>query len=287
MKCSKCGAEILSGNLYCTECGEEIHMVPVFEPEVEIKLDETMNRIVDDVAEGPMRTAKKQRVISKKSRYLTAMIILIVLGIVVCIFSLQYLFNSVEYHVNRGNQLADNSEYVEAIEYYERALEIDDSNYEVLVYLARCYDILQDEERFETYLLRIISHPLSAEENILTAYDKLISLYIEKNSYQMIDSLLKDCNNGNVVALYGKYMVSDPEFSYEAGYYKEIIPLKITAGENETIYYTMDGSEPTVESEVFNMPIFMDDGEYEIKAICVNQYGVVSKVVTKEYQIDL
>lgn len=287
MKCNKCGAEIIEGKLYCTECGEEVHMVPIFEPEVETRLDESMSRIMDDVTGQKHKRFKGEPVLKKKKHYLAVIVIVVIIGIIVCVFSLRYLFSSPEYLINRGHQCADSREYDKAIEYYEQVPDLESQHGEVLIYLARCYKALQDEEQFTKCLLLIIDSQYSAEEDIIVAYDELISLYIEKKSYQMIDSLLKDCNNKNVVKLYEKYMVSEPVFSYEAGYYREIIPLKITADENETVYYTMDGSEPTVNSEVFNMPVFMDEGEYEIKAISVNEYGVVSKVVTKEYQIEL
>ena len=81
-------------------------------------------------------------------------------------------------------------------------------------------------------------------------------------------------------------MVSEPKFSHEPGYYKEIIPLKITSEKDETIYYTMDGSTPTTESMVYSTPIFLEDGEYEIRAICVDRNGVESDVVVGKYQIE-
>ena len=34
MKCPNCGAEMEEGKLYCEHCGEDIHIVPDFEPEV-------------------------------------------------------------------------------------------------------------------------------------------------------------------------------------------------------------------------------------------------------------
>jgi hypothetical protein len=85
---------------------------------------------------------------------------------------------------------------------------------------------------------------------------------------------------------YWQFLVAEPIFSHEEGLYKEIIPLKITCEEDETVYYTMDGSVPTTESQVYKNLIFLDTGEYVIKAICVNEYGVVSKVIVKEYQIE-
>ena len=39
MKCPKCGVDIQEGKLLCESCGEEIHIVPDFEPEIENRID--------------------------------------------------------------------------------------------------------------------------------------------------------------------------------------------------------------------------------------------------------
>ena len=39
------------GKLYCEHCGEDIHIVPDFEPELERSLELTMNGILEDLDE--------------------------------------------------------------------------------------------------------------------------------------------------------------------------------------------------------------------------------------------
>ena len=41
MKCPKCGTEMKDDHLYCEHCGEEIYIVPDFEPEIELNLEQT------------------------------------------------------------------------------------------------------------------------------------------------------------------------------------------------------------------------------------------------------
>ena len=40
MKCPNCGKELKDGKLLCEFCGDEIHIVPDFEPEIENKIEE-------------------------------------------------------------------------------------------------------------------------------------------------------------------------------------------------------------------------------------------------------
>ena len=42
MKCPNCGEEMAEGSLYCEHCGEDIHIVPDFEPELEKSIAKTM-----------------------------------------------------------------------------------------------------------------------------------------------------------------------------------------------------------------------------------------------------
>ena len=282
MKCIKCGAELPEGKMYCAECGEEIHIVPDFEAEVESQIDETMNHIMDEMAGQSVSHAPK----AKKHRILLWIIIAVVIGMIVCIYALYYLYSSTEYQLNRGNYYAMNADYYKAIEYYEKVEAKEEDNIPVYWSLIKCYDALNNFEQYEAYLYKVIQCEYATENDLFLAYHYLILLYCEKNNYQMIDSLLKSCNNEEVIAKYSEYMVSEPKFSHEAGYYKEIIPLKIKCEEDEVVYYTIDGSMPNTESKVYSGPIFLEDGEYEIRAISVNKYGVVSDVVTKEYQIE-
>lgn len=285
MKCEKCGAEIPNGNLYCENCGEEIHIVPVFEPEVEIQLDEAMHRIQDDMAEQFEMTVPRRR--KKRHHYLAWIIVLVIICIISGIFALTYLYKSPVYQINWGNVFADRGEYIEAIECYERALTGGASEpVQIYQYMVQCYELLGYEGKYEEYLLKIILHPQATEDELLLAYTKLISFYSDGKNYNTINSLLKSCNNDKIISIYKDFMVSLPKFSHEPGYYKEIIPLKITSSKGDTVYYTMDGSTPTTESRVYSTPIFLEDGEYEIKAVCVDQNGVVSDVVVGEYQID-
>ena len=53
MKCPNCGAEMEEGKLYCEHCGEDIHIVPDFEPEVEYNMEQTMSDIVKEMEPEP------------------------------------------------------------------------------------------------------------------------------------------------------------------------------------------------------------------------------------------
>ena len=53
--------------------------------------------------------------------------------------------------------------------------------------------------------------------------------------------------------------LEEPEFSHESGFYEEAFELTISANAGETIYYTLDGSIPTKESEVYDGGIWIQN----------------------------
>lgn len=106
-----------------------------------------------------------------------------------------------------------------------------------------------------------------------------------------------------------------PVFSYESGLYEEAFTLKLEAGKNETIYYTLDGSKPTKESAVYENGIHIDNIseqpnvcnsvgkvvqewlDYEpsnypvdkaviVRAVAMNEKNQASEVVTNTYFVD-
>ncbi len=54
-------------------------------------------------------------------------------------------------------------------------------------------------------------------------------------------------------------LLEKPELSAESGFYEEDFFLEITVPENTSVYYTLDGSEPTRESLLYTEPIWISD----------------------------
>lgn len=104
--------------------------------------------------------------------------------------------------------------------------------------------------------------------------------------------------------------LNPPVFSTKSGFYLQPFELTLSAREGEKIYYTVDGSNPTVTSELYTAPFMIQDassmdnsyadieniardGDYQpsdlidkgtvVKAVCVNESGETSEVVSQVY----
>lgn len=59
-------------------------------------------------------------------------------------------------------------------------------------------------------------------------------------------------------------LLEPPNFSHQQGFYNESFDLSVTHPEEDvTIYYTLDGSTPTDQSEIYNCPLTIEDRSLE------------------------
>ena len=90
---------------------------------------------------------------------------------------------------------------------------------------------------------------------------------------------------GDVIEL-GKlnFITPEPKFSPSNTYFVNSIEISIEAEPGSTIYYTKDGSDPTVKSTEYTAP-FSITADTVIKAFATIDNLVPSAIVTKEYKI--
>ena len=153
--------------------------------------------------------------------------------------------------------------------------------------LADIYFQKNNKMEYEYLLREIVTDPAATTEQLESAYGKLIAIYAARDDYKTIDDLLQNCGNVNIMSKYQSYMAMEPEFSLQEGYYTSIQPLKLTTFGSGKIYYTMDGSEPDADSSLYTAPILLESGDYCVKAIYINENDISSKVVTKDYHIEI
>ncbi len=291
MNCPKCGADMKEDTLYCETCGEDIHIVPDFEPELEFSLSNTLNQIKEDVNEeiGTILEEESFKKNNPKKRS-SFFIISIVGGGIVCALViigviLAYQYNSYDYQIQKAVSCTAVNQYDKAVRHYNRAIEISDTNIENYFALAEVYYMKKNKVEYEFFLREIINNPRTNEEQLERAYKKIITIYKDRGEFDTINEMLWESNDEEIQSTYQAYLAKPPHFSYEEGTYDKIVPLKLSSSVAGKIYYTLDGSEPNENSMLYTAPIFLENDEYIIKAYFENQYGVCSEVVTKKYLV--
>lgn len=306
MKCPNCGKEIEEGHLICEACGNEIQIVPDFEPEIENSITETLftlaalqeNEQTGEDDRQNIQSADKEKLeaeeesrieeIANRSHKIGVMIAIVIVFVIAAISYFVYSNHTetVDYKVDKAKEYAANGEYAKAIEYLDSAYERDDTQSQILFLKADYSYLMSDNESALQTLKMVIDKGIYPYEDVEEAYDKMIAIYAKEERYEEINELLLSCGEDTIVTMFQGYLAKEPDFSYAEGDYDMVIPLKLSSNTAGTIYYTTDGSMPNEHSNIYTAPLFLENGEYKISAVFVNDYGIKSEVVSKTYHIN-
>lgn len=337
MKCPKCGKTLPEGKLFCENCGEEINIVPDYDPDSDISID--LGNVFDHTKEIDTREIKKQKsaktpnqvkvrkdsvieyddedefddedhsyfdsdetiglsdtkelifnmiaywkksVFSKIVMISGLLIILIaIIGVVFVINSFREK-NSYDYIKSQADSLFMSKNYEEAIKYYEKAIQKGGNASEIKYNIADCYlNDGQDENAVFIYMEIADEFPELTDD----CYDKIFSIYYDKQDYEGINNVLSTCGKPEIQKKFEQYLCKAPEFVNESGSYEESIYLEFNTFSNGYIYYTTDGSDPDDSCNLYTEPVLLEAGEFEIKAVFITEKGVKSDVSQALYSI--
>lgn len=283
MKCSVCGAEIEEGKLLCESCGSEIQIVPDFVPEVENSITQSLSDVVQAINDAEVASVNEAK--AKKMLIPLAGATILILVLFFVIFS--YYRSTVAYHMNQASKAVNEKRYEDALGYLEEALNAGAEYEEVRMSEALIYQYQGDDENYLSVLLGLLKENNISQSTVLEVYDRLVDYYSEKEEYEQLNALLLNCPDQGIRSQYTEYTADAPIFNYVEGSYNVIVPLKIMGNTSGSIYYTMDGSAPDKNSKEYTEPIFLETGDYEITAVFINKYGIVSPYARASYHVDV
>ena len=287
MKCPNCGSEIIENEVYCKDCGYEVNMVPVFEPEIFENLHQTMQDIAGEMEEH----TKTQETINKKAHKrrfiikitLACLFIVVLAFVIVMLISKYKSEHTYDFHYQKALEYAQKEKYSAAISSIEKALEYDNDNSVALLLRALYY---KNAGRVND-AVNLYSELLFYEQTKEDACKALAAYYLENEDYNKLNTLLKKYADEELAEVYAEYLVSEPEFSLHSGTYDKTLTFSLEDSIGNSIYFTLDGEIPTIDSELYSDHITLGLGTYTVQAIAVNKYGVQSEVVKCEYIIDV
>lgn len=294
MKCAKCGAELKEGCLYCSICGHEAQIVNGYST----LEDEYLSTILTVENNKYMDKKKKEEVLEKassssraknqKKMYAFIVTICVVLlgAIIGSIAFVQYQNNnSYDYQVKMAEEELIDKNYEKALEHYEKALEITPKDIPVRLAMASiCEAQGKTDEAMVLYMDVIHLSP----ENVV-AYEKLIALYDKDGQYDKVIELSNGVESKSVMALFDDYLVSEPVVYPDEGFYASYVTVTMLSMEECDIYYTLDGTEPDKENGILydeDEGIELESqGTFEINAVCINEKGICSNVIERQYRV--
>ena len=325
MRCNYCGYDVPDGMLICPSCGHEIRIVPDYNPLDDVVADEIrgslrdatrkidsddlrnysayedmqrtnstraisseeLQRIRHDMDRKARETQKKRQNLMRKKkqqqkRRQRALIIIGLLVILVASIGTAGYMTSYTRYINKGNKALSVGDISMAEKSFKTAMKKNASKPQAYTGLSETYLSEGDKEKAESIFLSAVS----SQPSNIEIYKAAISFYEKEGQTDKISSLLGDCEYETVLAAFPEYISEKPEFSLAEGTYDEVQQVSLSAKEGK-IYYTVDGSDPTVESEKYEKPILVQtEGETVIKAIAVNKKNIPSLIAKNTYTIN-
>lgn len=299
MKCMYCNTELKEGSVYCERCGKEAQIVQnieAFEDEYLtgiLEKGQQKKKPVSDEArrkkqEALRREQEKKKKMTRLIIFSVIMLFLIVIGVAIG-FYVKYTIdmehaNSYDYQLSLANNAYASGDIKGSIVYYENALRLEPNHRDVRLKLANIY---YDRKDYDSALLLYLQTMEEEPEN-KECYSKVISIYEYKNKTSEILALCEKVTNPDILSLFSDYIVNDPTFSKEPGTYGEYMEVSINSDAGHQIFYTTDGSDPTIYGRIYKEPISLGSmGTYTIRAVCVNAKKLYSEIVKAEYVIDI
>jgi hypothetical protein len=120
-----------------------------------------------------------------------------------------------------------------------------------------------------------------------TKFDKELPIDLEEGKTVVKAALVDD--EGRIGKVYTKkYEISfikpeDPKINPESGRFTVPSQITILADGNCRLYYTWDGTDPTVESSEYTGPINIPEGNNVLSVVAIDKYGMSSNVVRQNY----
>lgn len=299
MKCSKCGAEIEVGSVFCKKCGEPVQMVPdynVLEDDFLVSLLDEQQNAKQESKTSEEKAVKSEKNTSnragkestKKQNGFAALwknkkarggIIAGIIALVILIVFLVLYLTSYDHYVAKGKAADTKEEYTEALTYYNRAIKKNDAKAKAKILAANDYMKLTEYDKAEELLLSVIEK----DSDNVSAYKSLIVLYLTTGSYDKLDFLQAQVTNQKIIDLFNDHLVSAPVFSVDGGKYDDDVIIELHAKTGK-IYYTLDGSDPTEGGILYTEPLTLKEGTTTVQAVCEDGEKV-SEVIAKRYKI--
>jgi len=320
MKCPWCNADLKDGTVLCSICGNEINMVPDFEPEIEDQCRETIETMTKDIfstgekqkssPEGK-KCAKEVNGNSKVQNNLSSqeklnidksdesnkekapkfiLFILIFVALIIAAVVTIIIVTSDSYKLSQAQKAYSAHEYDKSKTLYQGLLEKNPDDVDLLVEYSYVLFDSNDLSEYENVLFEIINNSDSSEDLKIQTYQRLIYIYSGNKEYSKIRDLIIESKNTTILEKYNDYLTYEPEIVLASGNYSTSQMISINS--NYDVYYSLINEfngETTViaDNELYRLPILIEIGTYKLTAYTKNKYGLSSDTVEAEYTIEV
>lgn len=208
------------------------------------------------------------------------LIILLVLVLLAAVaIGLFYFFWTSENLAAYADKQMAAGNYEKAIEYYDKALDLDPTNTAYALSLADASLQHGSYTRAERALVNAIRTSPKLE-----LYLALSELYVAQDKLLDAENLLNSITDSGIRAQIDSMRPAAPVLSPEGGEYGEYISVTMEAA-GAAVYYSTDREYPSLDRTPYTEPVALSAGDTTITAIAVSENGLVSSLTKTNYCI--
>lgn len=163
--------------------------------------------------------------------------------------------------------------------FYDAAYNFSGNDESVAIELANQYKQSGNYTKAEVTLTQAIRNNPTAE-----LYTSLCKAYVEQDKLLDAVLLLENLSDETIKAELDAKRPSDPSADLAAGYYSQYMDIHLNTS-GKYIFYSLDGSYPSIAGYHYVKPVSLPSGETKIMAIAVGEDGLVSKLAELDYTI--
>jgi tetratricopeptide (TPR) repeat protein len=215
---------------------------------------------------------------------ITAVIIIIAIiavGIYYCINLLNN--NSYAASYNAGYEAYQAGDYETAIVKFEKALTFEEAdNVNERIFLYKCYKTIGDEEKAIQTLLDLLAY----DSYNIEAITVVANYYYQTGNTYDLEELIEKYKGTEAESAVSSFMINPPAVSYDSGSYTTSINVVLYSDSGDSIYYTLDGTNPAATDNLYTEPIYIGEGTTTLKAVVIDASGISSEVAEYKYEIE-
>lgn len=196
--------------------------------------------------------------------------------------------NSFESCYNKGMELYEEGNYDSALTWLLKADVAAVTNEEKIKAKEALWGTYDKIGGKDNEIIEVLKQLVELNSKEVSYYEALVLLYLDKGMDDEAMELINSIEDDEIYSTISAYGVTAPSADPVSGDYDKYFTVALSSQNASSIYYTLDGSEPTKESTLYEGPVEINtEGMTVLRAVAVNDKEMVSRVFAAEYTIKL